>query len=186
LIRYNPEQAREYREKLIEEVQADVAECYQCGNCSAGCPANFTFDYPPNQMMRMLQVGLVDELLRSKSVQNCIQCLTCSARCPRTIDVAGIIEDLKTIAAARGIAVPEHVETFNHAFLKNIARFGQLNEALFLVRFNLESGQPFNDASLGTPMLTRGKLDPIPRRAAGAGEVGRIYEKAMEKARWQA
>ena len=79
LIRYDADQAAFYREKLVERVQTDVRDCYQCGNCSAGCPAAFTFDYTPNQVMRMLQVGLVDKVLDSKAVQLCVQCLTCTA-----------------------------------------------------------------------------------------------------------
>ena len=69
MIRYDAKLAAEYREKLLKRVKADVTECYQCGNCSAGCPAAFTFDYAPNQVMRMLQVGLVDEVLDSTAVQ---------------------------------------------------------------------------------------------------------------------
>jgi heterodisulfide reductase subunit C len=171
------------REKLIRRVETDVADCYQCGNCSAGCPAAFTFDYAPNQVMRMLQVGMVEEVLRSTAVQNCIQCLTCSARCPRNIEIAGVFEDLKTIAVAQDLDVPEHAHIFNRLFLENIAHYGRLSEAMFLVRFNLSAGKPMNDASLGLPMMQKGKIEFVPRKSAGAGEVGRIYKKTMEKAK---
>jgi heterodisulfide reductase subunit C len=183
LIHYNAVEATSIRERLLSRVKADVATCYQCGNCSAGCPAAFTFDYAPNQVMRMLQVGMVDEVLSSKAVQNCIQCLTCTARCPREIDIAGIFESLKTIAVAQGTSVPEHAATFNRLFLQNIARYGRLTEALFLVRFNLAAMDPLNDSSLGLPMVSKGKIAVVPKKAKGADEVGRIYKKAMEKAR---
>ncbi len=101
MIRYDATRAAFYREKLIERVQTDTRDCYQCGNCSAGCPAAFTFDYTPNQLMRMLQVGSVDKVLDSTAIQLCVQCLTCTARCPRNIDIAGIIEDLKTVAVGQ-------------------------------------------------------------------------------------
>ncbi|GAB4253645.1 MAG: 4Fe-4S dicluster domain-containing protein [Thermoleophilia bacterium] len=184
MIRYNALEAASIREKILARVKTDVAACYQCGNCSAGCPAAFTFDYAPNQVMRMLQVGLVDEVLKSSAVQNCIQCLTCTARCPRNIDIAGIFEDLKTIAAARNLDVPEHARTFNRLFLENIAKYGRLTEATFLVRFNMAARKPMNDADLGMPMLSKGKIEIVPRKAKGADEVGRIYRKAMEKAKW--
>ena len=183
MIRYNPVEAASMREKLLSKVKTDVAACYQCGNCSAGCPAAFTFDYAPNQVMRMLQVGMVDEVLTSTAVQNCIQCLTCSARCPRDIDISGIFEDLKTIGIAKGLDLPEDAKTFNRLFLENIARYGRLTEAMFLVRFNLAVKKPMNDASLGMPMMTKGKVEVVPHKARGADEVGRIYKKAMEKAR---
>jgi len=183
LIRYNAADAASIREELLERVEADVVDCYQCGNCSAGCPSAFTFDYTPNQIMRMLQVGMVDEVLASKSVQLCIQCLTCSARCPRNIDIAGIFEALKIIAVADKVKVPENAADFNRLFIDNIARYGRLTEAMFLVRFNMAVMRPLNDADLGMPMLSKGKLEVVPKKAKGADEVGRIVRKAMEKAR---
>jgi heterodisulfide reductase subunit C2 len=186
LIRYDAEQAAFYREKLVERVEADVRDCYQCGNCSAGCPAAFTFDYTPNQVMRMLQVGLVDRVLDSKAVQLCVQCLTCSARCPRNIDIAGIFEDLKTIATAQERDVPEHAKTFNKAFMGAVARFGQLPEMYMMAMFYMGTMNPkmaMADMGVVAPMLTRGKLKILPHRAKGTAEVSRIYKKTMEKAR---
>ncbi len=183
MIRYNPAEATAMRETLISKAEADVANCYQCGNCSAGCPAAFTFDYAPNQVMRMLQVGLVEEVLKSTAVQNCIQCLTCTARCPRNIDIAGIMESLKTIGVAQKLDLPEDAKTFNRLFLENIAKYGRLTEALFLMRFNVAVKKPMNDASLGMPMMQKGKVEVVPHKAKGADEVGRIYKKAMEKVR---
>jgi heterodisulfide reductase subunit C len=186
LIRYDASQAARYRDRLIDEVKADVRDCYQCGNCSASCPAAFTFDHLPNQLMRMLQVGLVDRALDSKAVQLCVQCLTCTGRCPRNIDVAGIIEDLKTIATAQGRDVPEHVKTFNKAFMGAVARFGRLPELYMMGMFYLGTLNPrmaMDDVGLAVPMVSRGKMQLVPRRAKGAAEVGRIYKKAMAVAR---
>jgi heterodisulfide reductase subunit C len=76
LIRYDANEAARTRARLLKEVETDVRDCYQCGNCSASCPAAFTFDIMPNQMMRMLQVGMVDKVLDSKAIQLCLQCLT--------------------------------------------------------------------------------------------------------------
>jgi heterodisulfide reductase subunit C len=185
LIRYRPDEASFFRQKILERAKADVANCYQCGNCSASCPAAFTFDYKPNQVMRALQVGMTEEILKSTAVQNCIQCMTCSARCPRQIDVAAIMEDLKTIAYAKKVDVPEDAATFNRLFLENIAKYGRLSEATFLVKFNLSVKKPMNDAALGMPMLQKGKLEFVPKKSPGADEVGRIYKKAMEKISWQ-
>jgi heterodisulfide reductase subunit C len=186
LIRYDATQAAFYREKLIKRVEADTCDCYQCGNCSAGCPAAFTFDYPPNQVMRMLQVGLVDKVLDSTAVQLCVQCLTCTARCPRDIDIAGIFEDLKTIATAQEREVPEYAKTFNKAFMGAVARFGRLPELYMMGMFYLGTMRPkmaMGDAGLAIPMVTKGKMKLVPHKAKGADEVSRIYRKSMEKAK---
>ncbi len=186
MVRYDAKTAAEYREKLMERVEADVRECYQCGNCSAGCPAAFTFDYAPNQIMRMLQVGLVDKALDSSAVQLCVQCLTCTERCPRNIDIAGIIEDLKTVAVAQEREVPEHVTTFNQAFMKSIVRYGRLPEFYSMARFYTGTMNPkmaMADMGLMKPMVSRGKMKFVPHKHEGSDEVARIYKKAMERAR---
>lgn len=185
MIRYDAREAAFYRQKLIERVQADVRDCYQCGNCSASCPAAFTFDYMPNQLMRMLQVGLVDKVLDSTAIQLCVQCLTCTGRCPRNIDVAGIFEDLKTIAVAQERKVPEHVKTFNKVFMDAVALFGRLPEFYDMARFYVGTMNPkmaLGNVGLMIPVLTRRKMPLLPRRAEGAAEVGRIYKKAMRLA----
>jgi heterodisulfide reductase subunit C len=186
LIRYDANEAARYRGRLLTEAQADVRDCYQCGNCSASCPAAFTFDYVPNQLMRMLQVGLVDKVLDSKAIQLCVQCLTCTARCPRNIDVAGIFEDLKTVATAQGREVPEHAKTFNEAFMNAVGRYGRLPELYMMAMFYLGTMSPkmaMSDIGLAFPMLGKGKMDLFPHKAKGADEVGRIYKKSMERAK---
>jgi heterodisulfide reductase subunit C2 len=186
LIRYDAKLAAEYREKLLKRVEADVRECYQCGNCSAGCPAAFTFDHAPNQIMRMLQIGLVERVLDSSAVQLCLQCLTCTARCPRNIDIAGIIEDLKTVAAAQEREVPEHVSTFNQAFMNSVARYGRLPEFYSMARFYMGTMNPklaMGDMGLMKPMVSRGKMKFVPHKCEGAGEVAHIYKKTMERAK---
>jgi heterodisulfide reductase subunit C len=186
LIRYDATQAAFYREKLVKRVEADTRDCYQCGNCTAGCPAAFTFDYTPNQVMRMLQVGLVDKVLDSTAVQLCVQCLTCTARCPRTIDIAGIFEDLKTIATAQEREVPEFAKNFNKAFMGAVARFGRLPEMYMMGMFYAGTMKPkmaMGDAGLAMPMLSKGKMKLIPHKAKGADEVSRIYKKTMERAK---
>lgn len=186
MIRYDADEAARTRTRLLKEVETDVRDCYQCGNCSASCPAAFTFDYVPNQLMRMLQVGMVEEVLDSKAIQLCVQCLTCTGRCPRNIDIAGIFEDLKTIAAAQGRDVPEHAKTFNEAFMNAVGRFGRLPELYMMGMFYLGTMNPkmaMGDIGLAVPMLTKGKMAIMPHRAPGADEVGRIYKKSMEKAK---
>ena len=136
--------------------------------------------------MRLLQVGLVEKVLDSRAIQLCIQCLTCTARCPRNIDIAGIFEDLRTVSAAQDRDVPEYAKTFNKAFMTSLARYGQLPELYFMALFYLGTMKPtmaMADVPLALPMVTKGKMQVLPRRAKGTGEVARIYKKTMEKAR---
>ena len=41
--------------------------CYQCGNCSSGCPLAQEMDILPNGVMRLVQLGQSDEIINSES-----------------------------------------------------------------------------------------------------------------------
>jgi heterodisulfide reductase subunit C len=88
----------------VEELSGqDVMACYQCGNCSAGCPASGAMDLLPNQIVRLLQLGCVEEALHARAIWYCAACLSCEARCPKGIDVARLTEALRTLALEHGI-----------------------------------------------------------------------------------
>ena len=65
-----------------------VRLCYQCGKCSTGCLFNFAMDILPHQVMKLIQYGQKDRLLRSHTIWLCAACETCTARCPNDIVVA--------------------------------------------------------------------------------------------------
>ncbi len=72
-----------------------IPDCYQCGKCTAGCPASM--DPSPNMLIHYLQLGLFNKAVNSESIWNCMGCLTCSERCPKNVSPAAIIEGLKRI-----------------------------------------------------------------------------------------
>ncbi|MFW6159653.1 MAG: 4Fe-4S dicluster domain-containing protein [Acidobacteriota bacterium] len=82
----------------VEELSGqNLLACYQCGKCSAGCPAVSDMDILPNQIIRFAQLGMKDELLHSKSIWICASCMTCNVRCPKGINIAEVIEALRLI-----------------------------------------------------------------------------------------
>jgi len=82
----------------IEELSGqNLLVCYQCGKCSAGCPAVSEMDILPNQIIRFAQLGLKEELLKSKAIWVCASCLTCNARCPKGINIAEVIEAIRQV-----------------------------------------------------------------------------------------
>ena len=82
----------------VEELSGqNLLACYQCGKCSAGCPAIAEMDILPNQIIRYAQLGFKDELMRSKSIWVCASCFTCNARCPKGINIAEVIEAIRQI-----------------------------------------------------------------------------------------
>jgi heterodisulfide reductase subunit C len=85
--------------RRVEEISGqDLLACYQCGECSAGCPAAFAMDLLPSQVIRLVQLGQVEEALGSETIWFCAACQTCYARCPKGVDLSRIMEALREIA----------------------------------------------------------------------------------------
>ncbi|MDP2920179.1 MAG: 4Fe-4S dicluster domain-containing protein [Dehalococcoidia bacterium] len=87
----------EFVKKVTELSGQKLNLCYQCGKCSAGCPMSDAMDILPNQVMRLVQLGLEEDIGGSKAVWLCASCLTCTARCPKGIDLARVMEALRLL-----------------------------------------------------------------------------------------
>ena len=92
-----------FQKEVETESGQNISNCYQCGNCTAGCPASPDYDMQPNQIMRGIQLGLKEKVLSSKSIWMCLSCSTCSLRCPNDIDVAGVMETLRHMARRKNV-----------------------------------------------------------------------------------
>ncbi len=87
----------------VEKVSGQkLLACYQCGKCSAGCPMAAHMDILPNQIVRMAQLGMQQQLLSSRSIWLCVSCLTCNSRCPKNIRIAEVMESLRETALQNG------------------------------------------------------------------------------------
>jgi heterodisulfide reductase subunit C len=93
---------RNLAEEIAELCGQDVLKCYQCGRCSAGCPMAEEMDLLPNQVARLIQMGLEQEVLDSKTVWLCVSCFMCQSRCPKGVDLPTLMESLRFLATKRG------------------------------------------------------------------------------------
>ena len=90
--------------KKVEEISGQsLLSCNQCGKCSAGCPMSFAMDFLPNQVIRLVQLGLEEDIVRSKTVWICASCFTCTVRCPRGVDLAKVMEAVRLVTLRRNI-----------------------------------------------------------------------------------
>ncbi len=89
------------RDSLAEISGQCFSACYQCGNCSAGCPVRESMDLPPHVAIRCLQLGCLGELATANTPWICASCQGCSVRCPRGVDIAGAMEALRQVVLRR-------------------------------------------------------------------------------------
>ncbi|MCK4847053.1 MAG: 4Fe-4S dicluster domain-containing protein [Deltaproteobacteria bacterium] len=80
----------------------DAKKCYQCGNCSAGCPVSYEMDMNPSEIIRFLQFGKIDDAMAANSMWVCVGCLQCYSRCPKGVSAASILEGLRQLTLRKG------------------------------------------------------------------------------------
>jgi heterodisulfide reductase subunit C len=84
--------------RAVESIsEQNLFACYQCGNCTAGCPVSFAMDLGPHQVIRFTLLGLEPEVLASNTPWICASCLQCTSRCPKGLDIARIMEAVRTV-----------------------------------------------------------------------------------------
>ena len=137
-----------------------IARCYYCQKCSVGCPTAFAMDYPPAQVLKMVQLGQKKALLKSSAIWLCIGCETCGTRCPNDIRINNVMDVLKEIAMEEGVKPAEKtVYALHRSFLHSIKIFGRLHELSMLAEYMLRVPQKLPaEISLGVRLVLKGKV----------------------------
>ena len=170
---------QDFTAEVRQATGEDVVRCYQCGNCTAGCPYTEFFDYPVSQIMRMIQTGQREKALSSRAIWLCATCETCTTRCPCEIDVAEVMDGLRNIAYREKRFTEKDIRTFYEAFLASLRNHGRVFELEIIARYNLKSGHLLTDADLGPKVMKQ--LHFLPKRIKGRDEIARIFKKFVEK-----
>jgi heterodisulfide reductase subunit C len=171
---------KEFVDAVAEESEQDPYLCYQCGNCTAGCPFTFAFDIPVHQVMRLLQAGHKERILNSHSIWLCATCETCTTRCPCNVDVARIMDVLRHMARREGFVSEKQMKLFSDAFLDSVKKHGRLFEMGFLMSYNTRSGRFLTDADLGPKVMSKGKISLRPHAIQGKDKVAEIFNRFKE------
>lgn len=157
----------------------DVNLCIQCRRCTSSCPVAHYYDMLPHEMIRRLQYGRLEEVLRSRMMWQCAECEACAQRCPQGIEIVQVMDYLRIKAQREKVpsAVPA-VPLFYRGALLGIRVFGRMYElglmallyAGLALRRKLDFRQLFRlDLPVGLGMLRKGKLPLLPGRARASG-----------------
>ena len=98
---------RSLASEVIRESGTDLNQCFRCGTCASGCPFIRAMDYAPFRVLMLLQYGLRQEALSSRTIWMCVGCHTCSNECPMNIDMAAVMDTLRHMALKEGVVVAQ-------------------------------------------------------------------------------
>lgn len=97
--------------------------CFACGLCTASCPVSeIDPEYNPRRIIRMVLLGMREEVLSSDFIWLCSQCYTCQAHCPQNVNFSDVMKALRNIAVREGYVHP--------SFLFQIKRIDTLSQKL--------------------------------------------------------
>lgn len=170
--------------QVKEASGVDFNRCYQCLTCTLSCPVAPFMDYRPNEIIRMVQLGLKDEVLKSSTIWICASCQACMARCPNEIDIPHLMDILHQIAIREGVDPKESdIYKFQDTFLSPLKRYGRQYELLMMMQYTMKAkkfgiGDLKDSASLGMKMLSKRKLKfRPPSSGEGAAKIKELFEE---------
>ena len=159
-----------------------ISTCIQCGTCTASCPSAAAMDITPRKMWRMVQLGMVDEVLHSKTMWLCSVCYQCQARCPRGIPLTETIAKLKQLAIQQQVKEWHGSTTFYLAFAGVMRRYGRMREMEFMARYFMSTNpmEALGYATMGLTLFRRGKIRPEMPKLVGKGRLDDLFNRVAE------
>ena len=153
-----------FAEEVRERSGENVFLCYQCKKCASGCPSRKFMDSTPAELMRYVQLGMVDEAMKGNTVWYCLSCQTCSTRCPQDIDIAHVVDTIRILVQEKKIkADTKNARLFNKLWMTIIKYMGRMYEMSLVGILNVFTGKPTKDMALGYKMFRKGKLKLFPQ-----------------------
>lgn len=191
-----PPRERELREIFLREVEGvpggeRLSRCLQCGTCTGSCPVSYAMDLSPRAVIALFRAGLMEEILRSRSIWICASCYMCTTRCPQQIRITDLLYALKRVAMEKGL-YPDRFPVYllSRNFVRLVSRYGRNHELSLVARFYLRQKplELLRLLPLGLAMYRRGRLVLLPKRIRGAAAIRRMIEasKALELPRERA
>jgi heterodisulfide reductase subunit D len=139
-----------------EEITPDLEQlrtCIQCGTCSASCPTGYAMDLTLRQLWKLIQLGLKDEVVNSRTFWLCTTCKACTVRCPRGIDLTETMLMLKQYAVREALQVPEGIGVLRDTVTTNYNISGDDNTTRLIWAENLEHRPENIEAQKGAEVL---------------------------------
>jgi len=169
-------------QKVLDEIPS-VSRCYQCLTCTLGCPLAFAMDLKPHEILKYVQLGDKEKVLRASTPWICTSCETCATRCPNEINIVDLMDLLRRMAVDEKM-VTEQGPKVNEVFLNEIRKRGRVHELSLVIDLKRRTGGLFkidpDEIRLGFDMFRHGKLKLLPTKIKGTDAMKKIFTR-LEK-----
>lgn len=171
------------REVMKLQGGENILDCIQCGLCAGSCPTRFAMDYSPIQILKMVHLGMKEQVLSSRTIWICSMCHTCATRCPRAVNLTGLMMSLRNLAIEENFVNKTEAKIkFHQSFFEVVNKYGRLHEPALLTKILKKTDIPnlLHNASLGWRLLKKGRLRLRPDKIKHIAELDKILEKTHE------
>ena len=79
-----------------------LKKCYECGACNNDCPVAKITSFDPNNIVKKILEGDLDNILEDPSIWMCLDCYVCYELCPMRVGLVDIFTTLRNLARERG------------------------------------------------------------------------------------
>ncbi len=162
--------------KVKERSGLDFRRCFHCLSCAGGCPFYHAMDYAPNEVIRLIQLGLRKEALECSTIWICVGCHTCTIQCPMAIDISAVMDSVSQIALEEEAVVAEpNILNLHKEVLHSIERYGRTHKLEIMLRYKVQKRDWFGDLDVGIKMLAKRKLDLMPSKVKDIGDIKKLF-----------
>jgi heterodisulfide reductase subunit C len=152
------------REKILSKLGGrELVNCFQCLKCTSGCTALKLLELKPHEIVKLVNLGFVDELALSDIVWTCVTCLKCVQRCPQKASPYHAIMALRNLAVEREAKSPE-------ALMKAVSQILETGLIEAFQKVTTSKMETFDRESLRLPKI------PVPKESFQA-----VLLKALEE-----
>ena len=154
----------ESREKILSKLGGrELVNCFQCLKCTSGCTALKLLELKPHEIVKLVNLGFVDELALSDIIWTCVTCLKCVQRCPQKASPYHAIMALRNLAVEREAKVPE-------ALMKAVSQILETGLVEAVQKVTTNKMETFDRESLRLPRIA------VPKESFQA-----VFLKALEE-----